>query len=121
MPISCKPPISLDNLLVTPSAQKRASFRTVQQQYGDGYTARRQDGINPVNYVWDVSTPPMPVDDVFALEQEIIDNGMGFFSWTPPHESTPSNYVLDPISWDWSFIGQDMASLSFSLRIWNGS
>jgi len=121
MPINCKTTISLDNLLVTGSARKKASFRTIQQQYGDGYMARRQDGINPVNYVWSVSTPPMRMEEAFALEQELIANGSGFFSWTPPHECDPGNYVLDPVSWEWSFNGPDLASLSFSLRVWNGS
>ena len=121
MPIRCNPPISLDNLYVTPAAQKKTAFRTIQQRYGDGYTARRQDGLNPVIETWNVSTPPMPTCDVEALEQELIANGPGFFSWTAPNESTPSNWILDPVSWDWSFQTTDMASLSFSLRRWNGS
>lgn len=121
MPIRCNPPISLDNLHVTPAAQKKTGFRFVQQRYGDGYTARRQDGLNPVIETWSVSTPPMPVCDVEALEQELIANGVKSFSWTAPNESTPSNWILDPVSWDWSFQTTDLASLSFTLRRWYGA
>ena len=121
MPISCKTPISLNDLCVVVSSKKQVTFRTVQQRYGDGYTARRQDGINPVDYIWGLSTPPMPVEEAQALEAELIANGVGFFEWTPPHETTPRKWMLDPVAWEWSYQSPDIASLSFSLRIWNGS
>ena len=121
MPIDCNSKITLTNLKVTPRATKTTSFRMIQQRYGDGYTARRQDGINPVIEVWDVSTPPMSICDAEAFEQELIANGNGFFSWCAPNESEESSWILDPVSWDWSFDTTDMASLSFSLRRWNGT
>ena len=120
MPINCEQ-ISLDNLCVVVDSRKAVSFRTVQQQYGDGYTARRQDGINPVTCTWTVSTPPMPVSDVQDLEAELIANGTGFFTWTPPNETEPKNWILDPVAWDWSYQNGDMAALSFSLRQWYGA
>ena len=121
MPINCNQTISLDNLHVTPAAQKQTSFRTVQQRYGDGYTARRQDGLHPVDEIWNVSTPPMLICDVEALEQELINNGVNFIQWTAPNEREPSNWILDPVSWNWSFQTTDLASLSFTLRRFNGS
>ncbi len=118
MPIDCTAPISLDNLCVTPAAQKTTTFRTLQQQYGDGYVARRQAGLNPVNYTWGVSTPPMKFEDAYALEQELIANGTGFFLWTPPNETEAQEFILDPVQWDWSWQSDDMASLSFTLKRW---
>ena len=101
-----------------PSATKRTSFRTLQQQYGDGYTARRQDGINPVNHTWGVSTPLMEFEDALALEEELIANGTGFFTWTPPNEATAYEFILDPVAWDWTFEASGYASLSFTLKRW---
>ena len=121
MPKRCDKPISLDELCVRVTSKKKVTFRTIQQRYGDGYTARRQDGLNPVDYVWDVKTPIMSVADAQALEAELIDNGVGFFSWTAPHETSPRNWMLDPVAWDWDYETCDLVSLSFSLRIWNGS
>ena len=121
MPINCNSKITLTDLQVTPGATKQTAFRTIQQRYGDGYTARRQDGLNPVIETWNVSTPPMLVCDVEALEQELIANGPNYITWCAPNESTPSNWILDPVSWNWSFQGAGFASLSFSLRRWNGS
>ena len=92
MPINCNSKITLTDLQVTPGAKKQTAFRTIQQRYGDGYTARRQDGINPVIETWNVSTPPMPVCDVEALEQELIANGPNYISWCAPNESKASSW-----------------------------
>ena len=121
MPVNCNTPISLDNLCVTVDAQKSVSYRTLQQQYGDGYIARRTDGINPVNYTWNVTTPQMPVDEALAFEAELIANGTGFFSWTEPDSRQTYNYILDPVEWRWQWSTDDLAALSFTLRRWYGS
>lgn len=118
MPINCNEKITLSNLCVTPTAQKQTSFRTLQQQYGDGYMARRQDGINPVGYTWNVSTPPMPVDDAYDLEAELIANGTTPFSWTPPGEDDAQDFILDPVVWSWSWADANHAALSFTLKRW---
>lgn len=117
MPVSCSQ-ITLNSLCVQVDAKKQASLRTIQQQYGDGYMARRQDGVNPLIEVWQVATPPMPVADVLALDQELITLGTNFFAWTPPNEPAAKNWILDPVTWDWSYQTGDMASLSFTLRRW---
>ena len=119
MPIDCGKKINLnDCLCVTPSARKTTSFRTLQQQYGDGYVARRQDGINPVAYTWEVSTVPMSVDDALDFEAQLIANGTLPFDWTPPDGSGQAEFVLDPIDWKWSWESDNVASLSFTLKRW---
>ena len=118
MPVDCTQPVSLSNLCVTLEAKKSTSFRTIQQQYGDGYMARRQDGLNPVSYTWDVSTPVMEIADAQAFEAELIANGPKPFVWTPPQETTPSKWILDPVQWDWSWSTDTLVSISFRLRRW---
>ena len=120
MPVNCNTPITLDNLCVTPDAKKSVSFRTLQQQYGDGYVARRQAGLNPVAYTWNVSTPLMPIDEALSFESELIANGTGFFLWTPPDRSTEESYILDPVQWDWTWASGDLAAISFTLKRWYG-
>lgn len=121
MPVNCNEKITLSNLCVAVASQQQKSFRTIQQRYGDGYTARRQDGINPVICVWNVSTPPMPVADAEDLQDELIALGPGFFSWTPPGESTAKNWIVDPVAWEMSYPDVGFAIVSFSLRQWYGS
>ena len=121
MPVPCGTTISLDDLCVAVTSRKRTTFRVVQQQYGDGYLARRQDGINPINYIWGISTPPMPLQEALAFEAELEANGPTFFTWTPPGETTPENWILDPVAWDWTFESVDFASIAFSIRRWYGS
>ena len=118
MPVPCEAAMTLGTLCVQVSATKQVAVRYLQQQYGDGYVARRQDGVNPVMETWQVATPPMAVADVQALETELIALGPGFFAWTPPNETVPKNWILEPIQWAWSFQTGDMASLSFTLKRW---
>ena len=118
MPINCNGKITLDNLCITPQAQKTTSFRTLQQQYGDGYVARRQDGINPVAYTWAVSTPPMPFSDALDLEGELIANGTNPITWTPPGEETAQEFIVDPVAWSWAWADPDNVALSFTLKRW---
>lgn len=116
MPVPCHGTITLNNLCVSIDATKQVTYRTLQQQYGDGYVARRTDGINPVMETWKVSTPMMPVEDVLALEQELIALGPNYFDWTPPNETTAKKWILDPVRWDWDYSTGDIAGLSFTLK-----
>ena len=88
MPINCNEKITLSNLCVAVASQQQKSFRTIQQRYGDGYTARRQDGINPVTCVWSVSTPPMSLADAEDLQNELIELIGGGFSEANSYAST---------------------------------
>ena len=118
MPVSCTTEMTLGTLCVTVDAQKKASFRTLQQQYGDGYVARRQDGINPVSEMWSVTTPMQDYEVTQALENEIIALGTDFFAWTPPNEATSKNWILDPVEWTWSYGSDRLCSLQFTLKRW---
>ena len=110
--------MNLNTLCPQLGAKRRVSFRTLQQQYGDGYMARRQDGVNPVDIKWDLSTPPMPVEEVQAFEAELIANGEKPFNWTEPFSNTVETWVLDPVSWDWTIQSGDVAQLTFTVRRW---
>ena len=114
--MSCEAPMTLGTLCVTVDATKTTTFRTLQQQYGDGYMARRQDGVNPVNETWSVSTPLLPYENTQALEDELIELGVGSFQWRAPNETDLKRWILDPPAWSWSYATGDLASLSFTLR-----
>jgi hypothetical protein len=68
--------------------------------------------------VMSVSTPPMPIADVLALEQELIALGPKSFDWTPPNEPLPKKWILDPVKWDMDYSTGDLAALSFTLKRW---
>ena len=118
MPVSCSQ-MTLGTLCVEVEASRVVAVRTLQAQFGDGYKARRPDGINTLMETWGVRTPMRPIDEVQALEAEIIALGASSFAWTPPHETVSKQWVLDPYQWEWSF-NADLASLSFTLsRFYN--
>lgn len=117
MPINCNP-VELDSLCPAFGATRSVSFRTLQQQYGDGYVARRQDGLNPLAITWQLSTPPMTIENAQAFEQELIANGTGNYTWTPPHETDASTWILDPVQWDWQYLTPDLATITFTIKRW---
>ena len=117
MTVNCEK-ITLTNLKVRPDARKTTTFRTLQQQYGDGYMARRQDGVNPVNYVWSVSTPPLWIEDAQSFEAELIELGTAPFEWIPPNQQFSETYVVDPPEWSWSWESDQLASIAFQLKRW---
>lgn len=114
MPVSCTTPLTLGGLCVEVEASRSVAVRSLQVQFGDGYKARRPDGINTLMETWSVSTPMRAVEEVQALENEIIALGANSFGWTPPFETVEKQWVLEPYQWEWSF-NADLASISFVL------
>ena len=110
--------MTLGTLCVSLSARKTTSFRALQQQYGDGYVARRQDGLNPVSEMWTLSTPPVSYEEAQSLENELIQLGTTPFNWTAPNESTSKTWILDPTKWEWDYTTCDLVSISFILKRW---
>ena len=109
---------TLANLCVAPDSRRTSTFRVLQQQYGDGYLARRQDGINPVGETWAVNTPYMTVENAYAMENEIIALGSGTVSWDPPNEenSPKKKWILDPYQWQFEYGADKLVRLNFTLR-----
>ena len=118
MPVSCNTEMTLGTICVAMSARKTTSLRTLKQQYGDGYVARRQDGLNPVMEKWEVSTIPMSYEEAQGIEDALIDLGVTPFAWTPPNETASKNWILDPNRWEWDYATCDLVSLSFVLKRW---
>lgn len=112
----CFPIISLSSICPALSATRSVSFRTLQQQYGDGYMARRQDGLNPVDIRWNLSTPLRPIAEVQELEAQLIANGAQAFTWKEPYASTAETWILDPVAWEWNIQTGELAQLTFSIK-----
>jgi len=108
--------MTLATLRIVPSSTKETSFRYLEGNYGDGYISRRQDGISPLIIRWSVKTPDMPVEELDVLEAEIAALGVNYFSWQAPDETSPTNWILDPISWQRNYASTDKASISFSIK-----
>lgn len=62
--------------------------RLVRTQFGDGYVAAADDGLNPVAQVWDVVLDDVRSDAADEIEA-FIKPGLGraIFDWTPPRHS----------------------------------
>ena len=107
--------MTLDTLSVTVDATKTTSYRYLETQFGDGYRARRTDGVNPLMERWNISTPPMDVDKCVVLENELAALGANFFEWQAPDDSQVKKWVLDPIEWTRNYMSNDVSSISFTI------
>lgn len=116
MPVNCNSQIDLGTLRVQVSASGQTSQRILATQYGDGYRERRPDGINTEIRRWNVSTPPMAIEQVLILEDELRALGTGAFAWAPPGEEDEALWELDPVEWVRTYQADHLASLSFDLR-----
>jgi phage-related protein len=81
-----------------PSGQ--ASFRTLDAQFGDGYSQSAADGINTKSQSWTVSFRGIiePTCANIIAANEIMDfldarGGWESFLWTPPASSVQGLYV----------------------------
>lgn len=118
MPTSPPTNFTLGNLRIVVEAQRTESIRTLQQQFGDGYVARRPDGINTSIEEWQVVTRPLRSADAASLEAEIRALGGGPFVWTPPTESVPKKWVLEPVQWARRYLSTEWSTLSFNIKRW---
>lgn len=110
--------ILLGSLRITVEAQRSERIRTLQQQFGDGYMARRPDGINTSIEEWQVVTRPLRAADATAMEAEIRALGPGYFRWTPPGETIEKKWVLYPVQWTRRYLSTTWSSLAFTIRRW---
>jgi len=110
--------LMLGSLKIVVEAQRAERIRTLQTQYGDGYMARRPDGINTSIEEWQVVTRPLRSADADALEAEIRALGGGPFAWTPPTESALKKWVLEPVQWNRRYLSTAWSILSFTIRRW---
>jgi len=60
----------------------------------------------------------MTIENAQAFEQELITNGTAPYTWTPPHETEASTWILDPVKWDWQYLSDDLAAISFTIKRW---
>jgi phage-related protein len=69
--------------------QSKVSFRILETEFGDNYSQRAVDGINPRREEWALTWNMLP-----TVEKEVIvdflDERAGWqaFYWTPPSKST---------------------------------
>lgn len=81
------------------SITKTQKPRVLTAQFGDGYSQRIVNGINPITREWSVAFNSKSVADANAIEAFLeARSGVEGFLWTPPGEST-AYAVICP---DWS-------------------
>lgn len=123
MPVPCDSvTIGLVNLPLRPGATRTDTLRHLKAQFGDGYMNRRADGINARVVEWQVETPPMPIETVLRLEQELQAAELLPFDWTPPQGANPGRYIIEPPTWTRTYHPDacDLASLTMTFRRWWG-
>jgi phage-related protein len=76
------------------SAPQPVKPRVQRLDFGDGYSQRIGQGLNPISEGWDII-----LKDITAAEKDTVvvffkdKNGTEAFYWTPIGESTPRQYT----------------------------
>lgn len=69
---------------------RQISARTLNADFGDGYTQRAGDGLNSLPRTVTVTWPPMHRAELDVIDGFLIARrGFEAFEWTEPGESTP--------------------------------
>ena len=113
-------PMTLSTLRVTADVTPEFGYRTRQAQFGDGYIARRLDGLNPLTEEWPVQTPPLLMSNILTLETELKNLGTQPFVWTAPGDTEAKLWFLSPVKWRRVPYGHAYAALTFNIKRYYG-
>lgn len=76
------------------STPKETIPRVIRYKFGDGYTQRVGDGINPVLVDWSLVWTTLSPTDKGTIETFLLGKGgVTAFYWTSPLDSTPHKYT----------------------------
>ena len=107
--------LTLTGLQTTVEASKSVSVRLLTSRFGDGYNARRLDGINPVKEMLRIKTKFDTYTNTASIETALIGLNGNHFQWTPPFESTAKYWIVEPSQWQWQFEGE-LSCLTFQIE-----
>ena len=90
---------------------KNSKPRVIKNDFGDGYSQRTVDGLNPNLQMWDLAWEGYHVDETDTMEDFLDEHG-GYISfwWTPERSSTPRKFICP--EWSRTFIAEHNDTLS---------
>lgn len=83
----------------SPGTSCELRARTVSTQFGDGYQAIANDGLNPVQQVWDVvidRASAEAADEIYAFINPKLARVP--FDWTPPRQTVVLKWICTTFS-----------------------
>jgi len=104
------------DLPIQPDYSSPATFTTnvLSAGFGDGYTQRSANGLNPLIESWDLSYQDLTDDEVGVLLAFFADlGGVDNFTWQSKYATSPKKYVCG--QWDAVPIDDDSNSFSASI------
>lgn len=104
------------NLPIQPDYSSPVKFtpKVLSANFGDGYTQRAKDGLNPLAENWDLSYQDLTDDEVGVLLVFFADlGGVSHFTWQSKYASAPKKYICS--EWDAVPVDDDSNSFSASL------
>lgn len=90
---------TLPDIAPSYSAAEQTNLRTLEAQFGDGYSQRAADGLNSVQRAWSLTWQARPTADIDTLYDFLIDKlGFEAFYWTAPGDVQRKWICKEPIS-----------------------
>jgi phage-related protein len=85
--------------------------RVRMARFGDGYSQRVAEGINPVNQTWNLQFNSKPLAEAQAIDAFFrVKNGVASFTWVPPDEVTEVKVICQK----WSQVYESHISRSIT-------
>ncbi len=80
-------------------AQGKTDFKTLDAEFGDGYSQRAADGLNSTPITWMLTWEARPNADIATIYDFLIDKlGFEYFLWTAPGDTERKWICKDPIT-----------------------
>lgn len=77
----------------SPGTSKAVEMKTVESTFGDGYTQRAGDGLNPEQRKFTAEWKALDLDDADEIEAFFLAHlGFKAFLWKGPRDGTPRLY-----------------------------
>jgi phage-related protein len=84
------------NINIGEGSSRTKKPRVLTVQFGDGYSQRIPDGINPQEESWSLQFPGYTEAQIKTLVAFFDGlNGVGYFRWTAPFDSEEKKWVQD--------------------------
>lgn len=94
---------------------KESTSKVTGAQFGSGYSQRITVGINTRDESWELSFRNRSIADINAIVSFLeTNNGVDYFYWTPPGESTAVKVICS--KWNVDYNSEFSKSLSCSFK-----
>jgi len=84
---------------ISQDSQATREYKTIETQYGNGYSQRAADGINSIQDSWNITWDNLNATD-FATVLTALDTAKGtdYLTWTAPGDGSSKKFICKKVT-----------------------